>query len=188
MKNRLIISAVGLIAAVSITPAWGFDIHRTKTEARIVPAAATAPAIQLNFKAQLLNGFVDPAIADVAVDWHPEGGIAPCLRVVIPAGCFVRNRGLHVDDFSMCGVQLTFDPDGSGQIPMSISEFEARIISRRDGTARFDVETTFMDTDQAHAILGALGGAAVEIAIGAEMGTSLPLGIESVSGVSPDPF
>ena len=193
MNKRFTISAVGLITAVLASTAWGFDIRGTKTEAQILLRSSIAPVILLNFKAQLSNDIGDLTSTDVLATWQNVGGVSPVpFKVLIPAGCFVANRGFpnrgfHVGDFRSCGVQMTFDL-GLGPTALSIRDFEARVIPRRDGTLRFDMETSFMDNGQEAAVLGALGGAAVEIVIGSEMGTSLPTGIESVSGISPVPF
>jgi hypothetical protein len=73
-------------------------------------------------------------------------------------------------------------------MPLSIMDFEASLKPRRDGTHRFHMEASFTDNGQEAAILGTLGGAAVEIAIGAEMGTALPNAIETVGGIEPTPF
>ncbi len=71
MKNRIIISTVGLIAAVLVPTVWGFDIPRAKTEARILPPNPITPVIQLNFKAQLVNdGIGDLTRVDVVVTWE----------------------------------------------------------------------------------------------------------------------
>ena len=42
--------------------------------------------------------------------------------------------------------------------------------------------------DTAPVILGALGGAVVTLAVGAERGMSLPHSVDSMSGVDPSPF
>ena len=48
MKTRLILLALGLIAAVGLaTPAFGFDILEAKTEAEIAPPSPITPVIQL---------------------------------------------------------------------------------------------------------------------------------------------
>lgn len=67
----------------------------------------------------------------------------------------------------------------SGPMALLISEFAAGFMRCRNGAVQFDIETRFMDADQAQVptILGVLGGAAVEIAIGADAGTSLPCDI-----------
>ena len=188
MKIRLIIFTVGLIAAVLTTPAWAFDVHRSITEARILRATATASVIQLDFKAQLSRDIANPVGSDVVVTWEQVGGVSPVpYKITIPVGCFVADRVLHVDDFRLCGVRMTVDL-GRGPMALLIREFEARFIRRRDGTVRFDVETSFMDNGQEAAILGVLGGAAVEMVIGDGVGSSLPSSIETVSGIDPTPF
>ncbi|MGB7946414.1 MAG: hypothetical protein WCH75_01915, partial [Candidatus Binatia bacterium] len=76
-----------------------------------------------------------------------------------------------------------------GRTVLSIVDFAASIFNLRGGAARLDIRTSFTDTNQAVAILGALGGAAVEVVIDTDSsGMSLPRGVESVSGVTPDPF
>ncbi len=190
MKNRLTNSTFALIAAVLVTPAWGFDVVGSKTEARIVPPSPVAPVlIQLKLNAQLSRDIANPAGVDVVVDFQPVGGIVPCVKVAIPVGCFVANRGLHVDDFRACGVRITVDL-GRGPVALLIREFEASFTRRRDGTIRFEmvVGSNPPDDGAPAAILGVLGGAALEIVIGDTMGTSLPNGIETVGGVSPQPF
>lgn len=188
MNQRPIISTVGLIACVLITPAWGLEVLRTKTEARILPPSPVTPVvIQLEFKAQVSNnGFSELGSEDVVVTWQQSGDVAPQpFKVFIPAGCFVANDGFHVRDYVACGVQLTVDL-GRGAVALSIREFAANLKLRRDGTARFIVEASFTDRDREHAILGALGGSAVEIVIGDAMGTAVPNLVETVGGQPPD--
>jgi hypothetical protein len=185
MKNRLVISTVCLSAAVVASPAWGFDVPRSITEARIVAQGAAPDLIQLNFKAQLSGVVANPTEADVVVTWENVGGITPCIRVLIPVGCFDADGG--VGDFTACGVQMTVDFD-RGPIAVSITEFAAGFVRRRNGTVRFDMNVVGANPpdDQAPAMLGILGGAAVEIAIGAGMGTSLPFSIQTMGANPPD--
>lgn len=184
MKNRLVIGTACLSAVVA-SPAWGFEVPRSVTEARIVAQSAATDLIQLNFKAQLSGDVADLTGADVVVNWESFGGIAPCIRVTIPVGCFAADGG--VGDFMACGVQMTVDL-ARGPMALSISEFAAGFVRRRDGTVRFDIETRFMDAEQAPApaILGVLGGAAVEIAIGAGTGTALPFDVNTKGVTPPD--
>lgn len=81
---------------------------------------------------------------------------------------------------------MTFVPGDREPIDLRILEFDARFVPRRDGTARFRVETSFTDNGQETAILSTLGGAAVEIVIGTETGLSVPLSVETVGGQPPD--
>ena len=189
MKYRRIISIIGLVAAVLVTPAWGLDVLETKTEARIHPLDPTTTVIELNFKAHLMNnGFSDLPFVDVVLESQKPGGIDPQpFRILIPADCFMLNRVFRVDDFRSCRVQMTYDL-GRGPIAVSIMDFEARLTPQSDGSANFAVETRFTDLGQEPAILGALGGAAVEIAIGVELGTALPNAVETLGGVDPIPF
>ena len=183
MKTPIIRITTALIAAALVTTVWGFEVDRTRTNAEIVPPGPIEPVIQLNFRAWLFNaGFV--GLDDIVITWERVGGVEPQpFQVLIPAGCFVRNRGFHVEDFQDCGVRMTF---GDGILP--ILEFASRLVQRTDGSARFAVRASFVGRDQAHAILGTLGGAVVEIDISSEARKSPPLRIETVSGVEPEPF
>jgi len=185
MIKRIII--IGLI--VFTTPAWSFEVLRSITEARILPPSPNTPVIQLDFRARLSRDIANPAGADVVVTWQKFGGIQPQPFIIsIPVGCFVANRGLHVEDFRTCGVRMTVDL-GRGPIALLISEFDASFLRRRDGTVRFVMKVGVQPPDDtAPAILGALGGAAVEIVIGEGAGISLPGAIETVGGVAPQPF
>ena len=190
MKTCIIRVTTALIAAVLATTVWGLEVGRTKTEAEIVPPTPITPVIELSFRAQLFNdGFGGLADIDVIVTWEQVGGVEPTpfLEISIPAGCFVRNRGFHVENFRACGVQMTFGKSGEST-DLEILEFESRLVPRTDGSARFAVQTSFMSQDQAHAILGALGGAAIEIATDLGTGASLPRRIGMLSGVTPEPF
>lgn len=194
MTNHLIISTVGLIAAVTLAnPVWGFDIERTRTSAEIVlfPPDPLTPAIALTFRAQLLDArSVDPT-EDVGVNWEQFGGIEPQpFNILIPAGCFVPNRGFHVENFRRCGVEITVD-FGRGPIALSIREFQARFLppnSTRDRPARLDIKTVFTDDGRESDILGTVGASAVEIFFGEESAASLMNSMEAVSGPQPQPF
>lgn len=184
MKTSITRITTGLIAAALATTVWGFEVDRTRTNAEIVPPSPIEPVIQLNFRAWLFNAsFV--GLDDIVITWEQAGGVTPepfrTFRVLIPAGCFVRNRGFHVEDFEDCGVQMTF---GDGLL--LIREFASRLVQRTDGSARLTVRASFMSRDQAHAILGALGGAVVEIDINSEPRKSPPLRIKTVTGAEPE--
>ena len=121
------------------------------------------------------------------VTWEKVGGIQPTpFKVSIPAGCFIPNRGFHVEDFRDCRVELTVVL-GEELVNLSIMEFEASLRPHLNRPASFVIETRFTDHERLPAILGALGGAAVEIAIGDEMGTALPVGVTTVA-VPPSPI
>jgi hypothetical protein len=196
MKHRLIVSMVGVLTAVGlVSPVWGFEISRSRTRAEILMDASGAPVIHLAFRAELINNPPDPChppdpCRDVAIGWE-VGGIEPCIKVLIPAGCFVTRRdGFRVVDFRGCGVQMTFGSNASDPMPLFIMDFEARFEPRAGGTAILGVETNFQPLDpvQPPTILGALGGAAVQIMIGTEMAVAPPRGVETVAGVDPEPF
>jgi hypothetical protein len=183
MNNSVIRTVVGLMAVVLTTTAWGFEVGRAKTEAEILLPNPITPAIQLNFKAELFNdGFTELPNEDVVVTWLPPSPIVPPspIKILIPAGCFIPNGVFHVGDFRSCGVSMTVD-FGRGPTALSIMEFEASLKPHRDGSASFTVETRFADNGREAAILGILGGGAVEIAIGAEMATALPAAVETLS-------
>ena len=90
--------------------------------------------------------------------------------------------------FRYGGVEIAYDPDGRGSISLPIREFGDRLFPHpRNGTARLDIRTSFTDDGQESDILGTLGGAVVEVAIGADMGVALPVSIETLSH-PPNPF
>ena len=187
MKNPIIRITTALIAAVLATTVWGFEVDRTRTNAEIVPPSPIEPVIQLNFRAWLFNANFF-GLDDIVITWERVGGVEPqpfrTFRVLIPAGCFVRNQGFHVEKFQDCGVEMTF---GDGIIS-PILEFASRLVQRTDSSARFAVRASFRSRDQAHAILGTLGGAVVKIEINSEVQRSLPLRIKTITGAEPETF
>jgi len=187
MRNRSLIRAAGLLAAfVLVTAASGLEIRRSRTEASIVQRPTGAQFIRVNFTAELTNNAIPNVTREkVEAGWQQVGGIEPQpFRILIPAACFVANRGFHVENFRCCGVQIVFGRSGA----LFITDFEARLVARDDGTHRFDVEASVVPPDPIHAVLGAVGGAAVHIAIGTEVARSLPVSAATVSGADPQPF
>jgi hypothetical protein len=188
MRNHSLIRAAGLLAAFGlVTTASGLEVRRSRTEAAIVQRATGAQFIRVNLTAELANNSIPNVTREkVEAGWQQVGGIEPePFRILIPAGCFVANRGFHVEDFRRCGVQIAF---GRMLSLLPIMDFDARIVPRDDGTYRFDLETLVVPPDPIHALLGALGGAAVDIALGTQVARSLPVSAATVSGVDPQPF
>lgn len=188
MMGRVVLVVGLIVAAGQTTTVWGLDLLRTKTEARNMDPASANPPIQLNLQADLSDGVPDLAAVEVVASWEQVGGIQPTpFKVVIPQGCFVSNRGFfHVAQFRRCGVSMEFN-----RSPMSIIDFGARMVTGADGRSRLEVRALFMvaggtpPDDTAPAILSTLGGAAVAIAIGRESAHTVPLEIESLSGITP---
>jgi hypothetical protein len=187
MKNRSLIRAAGLLAAFGlVATASAFEIGRTRTAVAILQLATGARVVRLNLAAELSNNRIpDVTRQRVEVGWQQVGGVDPePFRILIPAGCFVGARGFRVEDFRRCGVQIVFGRSGA----LFITDFEARLVARDDGTYRLDMEASVIPPDPIHAVLGAVGGAAVQIAIGTESARSLPVSAATVSGVEPQPF
>lgn len=167
-----------------VTDRSAFDIARARTEAGLDLTPSGAEVVRLEFGAEL-DGLPTRATVDVVASWEQAGGIQSQPFVVsIPAGCFMSNRdGLHVEDFRACGVTAAL-----GEELSSLIEFDARLVANGDGTARFELEAlvvppepVFPPEPVASALLGTLGGAVVELMIGAESAGAPPLGIETVS-------
>jgi len=184
-QNTAMVLAAGLLAAFGqVAAVGGFEISRAKTEAAIVDPAAAGPVLQMELTAELVR---IPALAraDVVATWEQAGGVEPTpFLVAIPAECWVPNRaGFHVEDFRACGVSVELD-----RRLVPLMDFEARLLTRGDGTALFDLGALFSTTpdDGAPEVLGALGGAVVELAIGAESSAAPPLSVETVGAGTPD--
>ena len=186
MKDCLRTCAVGVFATVLLTPVWGFEVLGTKTEAGVDPSRS-APVIQIDFSADVVNeGFRELPISNVGVEWGEAAGIGPGIRVVMPIGCFVRNRGFHVEDFRSCGVRVEAD-FGLGTMFLTIIEFEASLKPRNDVVNSFSIVVIgFPPDDSAPAILGLLGGSPVHITIGAETVMTVPISVEAVGATPPD--
>jgi len=198
MKTRTICPAAGFLVAIALAaPAQAFDVARAETEAEILVSAETRNLfIQFAVQADLAAVTPEPIFpeqigeVDVLVGWEEVGGIDPTpFEVLIPAGCFVLSRGYEVQN-PACGVQMTFYPDGRTPVSLSVAEFEARIIvtGERAETARFTMEALVTDDVLLPAVMGTLGGAPLEIAVGTAMGMAPILKTEAVSGVEPTPF
>jgi len=184
-QSGVIVLFAGTWMAFGQVPAaWGFDIPRAKTEVAVVDPSSEAPALQLDFKAEL-DRVPALARADVVATWEQAGGVEPTpFLVTIPAECWVPNRaGFHVEDFRACGVSVELD-----RRLVPLMDFEARLLTRGDGTALLDLGALFGGTpdDSAPELLGALGGAVVELAIGAESSAAPPLSVETVGSTTPD--
>lgn len=169
-----------------VTTEAGFGVAGARTEAEIGLTRSGAEAVQVEFEA-MLEEVPELAGADVVATWEQAGGISPQPFVVsIPAGCLMSNAvGLHVEDFRTCGVTAAL-----GEERVSLMEFDARLVADRDGTGRLELEALMgiSPTPFAPQLLGTLGGGVVELAIGAESAGVPPLGIETVSGIDPQPF
>jgi hypothetical protein len=188
----LVLAAVGVPATVGPeAPATAFKIPGARTAAEVRLTAAGSEVIRLNFAAALDFDGAPDLSDDVFVGWQEVGGVSPQpFRVLMPAGCFVeRNGRFVVRDFQGCGVEISADTAG-GPLEVEILEFDARLVLRRDGSYRFDVVTVFggISPDPFRAVLGLLGGTAVEIGIASESSMAPPLRAETVSGVEPQPF
>lgn len=189
-RNPWAVMAVGLVTAVLSTSAWGLDILKSKTEAELSRFSdSPTPAIDLTFSG-LFADVRELADADVMLTWEAAGGVEPLpFKISIPARCFVRDGDtFFMRDFRRCGVEITFDPGGSGApVELRIIDFGARALVR--GRKVFvELQSRFTDSDEVHAVLGALGGAALKLVIGDASATSLPQRVETVSGVEPIPF
>jgi len=190
MKNFTFAWTASIALAAALTPsASAFDATRTRTAAVIAKSPTGAPAIELNFAAELRNVVPDVSQSGIVLGWAAVGGIEPTpFRVLIPAGCFVGKRNLYVDEFRGCGVQIVFGANTRLPRFLSISDFAARLLPLTDGTYRFDVLARVTDTELVPAVLEALGGSTVVIAIGRETSISRPTRAETISGVEPEPF
>ena len=183
MKNDIIHYTFCIIVAVLTTNVWGLEINRSSTSVfvELIP-----PGQVILHRAQLSNyDFRDLPSSDVFVSWRQVGLPSGQVEVLIPAGCFIRNSGLQVENFEACGVQIMFTL-GASVTPLLIEEFDARVLPRSNGTARFIIETRLIGMDQ-HAFFGVLGGAAVEITIGTENATALPQRVKTTTQ-TPDPW
>lgn len=175
-----------IVALSLVTEAWSLDVKIATTKAHL----SNGSAIQTNFRTELVNTVgIDPTQIEIAVDWQRFGGIVPCVKLVMPVGCFVGSEGFYVSDSEDCGARLTFDPDGQGPIDLTLIHFAARFgPSRRDDTvSSLTVEMTFGDEDELPAILSLLGGPQVIIDIDRETATAFPISVKSVA-VSADPI
>jgi len=185
IQSAAIVSVAGLLAVFGQVPAASaFDVSRVKTEVEVVDPSPAAPVLRLELAAEL-DRLPAVARADVVATWEQAGGVEPNPLVVsIPAECLAPNRsGFHVESFRACGVSMSL---GGRLVPLM--DFAARLITRSDGTALFDLGALFGGTpdDSAPALLGVLGGAVVELAIGAESSSAPPLSAETVGAGTPD--
>ena len=144
--------------------------------------------VQMRLQAEL-GAVPDLAGQDVIATWEQAGGIQPQPFVVaIPAGCFARNdRGYRVRDFEACGVRATL---GGEAIPLL--EFDAVMgVSPQPFTPVLRIRAAMGIEPQpfaAASLLGALAGSDFDLAVGASRAGLPTRGIESVSGISPNPF
>ena len=190
MINRRIkaMLGVGAVALMSVTQAWGLEILATKTEAKLLVSDASPAGVHVEFESEMISDRIPEVVGtDVIVTWEIAGGVEPTpFRILIPAGCFVGDRSFFVDDFRACGVTATLHRGFGLETPLQLSEFEASLTPRRDGTHRLDVQAGGNPPDNnAPAILGTLGGGTVEITIGHAVKTVL-LNVEAVSGAASD--
>lgn len=190
MKNQVTAWTVGLALAAGLTTtASALDAGPTRTAAAIVKSPKGAPALELNFAAELKNGVPNVTQSGIVLGWGTVGGIQPePFRISVPASCFSGKRNLYVDEFKGCGVQIVFGANTRQPRFLSISDFAARLLPLTDGTYRFDLLARVTDTELVPAVLEALGGSAVVIAIGRETTISRPTRAETVAGVEPQPF
>ena len=193
MHFRILVAAAPLAAAIALAapPATAFEIARAKTEAKLLEDAAGDLVIRLSLSATLLvppDPIVPPEPVspddDVVLGWGGIGGHPPepGLELRIPAGCFVENRGFHAEGPS-CGI-VTFD-----LARMTVDAFEARIVPGDEGrTAHLSMEVEFTDPgDAEHAILAALAGTDLAVAIGGTMAMIMPAEVETLA-VPPEPI
>lgn len=162
-----------------------FRIAEARTEAGIGVMSSGARAVELEFGAVLNEAFTRTP-EDVVATWEQAGGIDPePFMVTIPAGCWTSNQvGLHAGDARTCGARVALGEDA-----MSLMRFEARLVVDGEGAARFEMTALLVPPEPAlPVLLGRLGGAVVELAIGSGSAAALPLGIETVSGIDPQPF
>jgi hypothetical protein len=167
-------------------------VMRASTEAAAGVGESGAEVVRMTFRAEL-HGAPSPTRSDVVATWPQVGGIEPQPFIVtIPAGCFVEGRrGFSVVDMRGCGVRAEL---GGQALPLL--ELEAvmgiepvpfapnRVVLRIRAVLGVDL-TPFVTAPE---ILGALGGAVVELAVGSDRGAAPPLEVETLAGVSPDPF
>lgn len=169
-----------------ITDGSSFEITGATTEAEHGLTAAGAEAVRVELAADL---DCDPGAAgqDAVTTWEQAGGVTPEPFVfAIPAECQVPNRaGFHVEDFRACGVSATY-----GEERLTLLEFDARFTPMTDGSARWDLEAVVVPPGPIvpAELLGALGGAVLELSFGGASAGAPPLGAETVSGVDPSPF
>ena len=184
--GAMLLAGLGL-AFGPVPAARGFDFVEAKTEVDVVDPSTERSPVQMECRAELRGEVPDLVHADVVATWQQAGGVSPIpFLVTIPAGCFVASEaGFHVEDFRACGVAIDFD-----RRLLPLVDFEARLLRRSDGTSRFDLGALFggPPDDGTPVLLGALGGAVVELVLGTEGSRSVPLGVETVSGVEPTPF
>ncbi|HSM05628.1 MAG TPA: hypothetical protein VK858_13520 [Longimicrobiales bacterium] len=161
--------------------------------ARTRALAETTDSGDAFVRAGFQAGFAEmPALAgqDVVVTWEQAGGISPNpFRVSIPAGCFVAtDGGFLVRDFEGCGVRASLGGEAvplagfravMGIDPTPFAPFSLRI------QAVMGIDPTPFSPS---GVVGTLGGAVLEVSIGAHRGLAPPLGIGAVSGVEPQPF
>lgn len=164
----------------------GFEIAEARTTAEIELTSSRTDVVKLGFEAEL-DELATRTAADVVATWEQAGQADPTPFVVtIPEECWVPNAGFHVEDFRDCGVTVML-----GEEVCVLMEFEARLVANSDGTARFELIALFVPEEPvvpsepiAAALLGTVGGAVVEVMIGAEMASAPPREIETVGGVA----
>lgn len=162
-----------------------FEIAEALTDARTGVMRSGDRAVALEFRAELNEVFTREA-ADVVATWERAGGIQPePFMVTIPEGCWMPGQvGFQVEDVRSCGARVTLGGDA-----VSVMRFEARLVADGGGAARFDLTALLFPPEPIlPVLLGTLGGAVVELAIGSGRAGALPLGVETVSGVDPQPF
>lgn len=189
MKQACLRAISGLVVTLLMTQASALEIRSGKTEVKLVSADERAAVISVEFRAGL-TGVVGLTRENVIVTWENAGGVSPNpFKILIPAGCFVLSRDVYrIANFETCGVEIS--RQSSGVITRySIADFSGRVIVDATGNGLLELNALFGTTpDDGAPVLGATGGAVIEIAVGRESAFSLPKSVESFSGVSPQPF
>ena len=179
-------TAAILVALVSI-PSRALQLMAAETAANIaVPPAPVQPFLALRFSGELV-GHADGR-GDLIVTWEDAGGIEPTpFRILIPAGCFQPGEGsLMVPAFRTCGVSAVYRSLQGTEEQLRLRAFNASIVRRR-GYARLEISAAIVSRGIGTDILGALGGAAMQVAVdGQQSNVVLPTGIEVV-GFNPQP-
>jgi len=183
LQASLIVCAALSLALAN--PAHGFELRGSTTEVRAQGGAV--PSVSVEFETGLPNDLNDLMPADLTVVWRQAGGIVPCVRIYIPAGCFVGSdfagSDFHVEDFEACGVQVTNDLLDGRPVDLRLIGFEARFRQSRlkSDVFLFTTEMLVADPYRNGELLGTIGGAEVVVGIGSETAVGLP---ESVSTAS----
>ncbi len=180
-----------LIAALSLVSVSAHAQELSnRTIAEATPIGERQVSIDLNARFDLVTeGRPTLQESDIIATWQRAGGIQPTpFRVLIPAGCFVEQRGRLRVNGTSCGVQVSLD----GRM-LEADGFVARAVPPEPinpgEPLRLRIRLS-VDVDEARAgnLLSTLGGAEVSLAVGRESGIALPKSIDAVSGIDPTPF